>query len=315
MNRDHIFLTVLITAAFGLSLHQMYYISLPLEQAAAVHWCQFSRSVDCLRSLAKHGAALEVLGVGAITALFAILGAQFLSCAFAWTTRDQARQVNFGAAKCLSFPSSGIAFFVLFHDITVADATSISTVGIAFFGLIVNVLVVLRGIGPIAARSTVLGQCGIAVAAVSCAVALDAAGDARRDAESALRTREAAAPNVHWPRFAHIMPRTRAARLGDPAATEEMLVFLDPDQEASRQFVVQLLAKRDNMRGRVIYLFARGAYGRQLVEAHARGALESYLATWTGKPAQEAWSKELVLAQERAMKALGIDQFPKVLTK
>ncbi|MDH3591785.1 MAG: hypothetical protein OER88_07900 [Planctomycetota bacterium] len=329
MTRDHAFLTVLFGLALALSGFQAWYIHLPLEEAALVDWCRFTETVDCYRSLARHGASLDVVGVNVFMAIFTVLLTQFLLSVFAWTSPAPRREAFYGAAMALSFLVSGLAVFVLLNDFQVfvsADltpgalkpvhATSASSVGIAFFSGIVNVIAIVRGIGRLRAPGALLGQASVVAAAALVAVLVHTAGRARRDVEETLREREAAPPQVRVPAFWRAMPRTGAAHLGDASADRELLVFVDPAQDASRALVAALLTRLPQLGGdRVIYLFAPGAAGRVLIEAHKNGTLETYLRTWEAAPPTDPASERIAARQAAAATKLGVTTYPTVVTK
>jgi len=311
--------TLIALAGVGLllALFQCWYISLPQEEAALFDVCRFSRHLDCFESLGKHGADLATWGgLPVIPALFSIFLFQFALAAFAGFARPGAREAWLTISKLISFPATGLAVYVLLSDYVVARATSASAVLIAFDSLAINVFTVWQGVQKTRLREGIAWVLLLGAGAAACGAFLSGAGTARREYESVLRERESAPPSVRWPSFAIQVPRRDSAALGNRSAPAEVLLFVDPSQEASQTVLRDALSLQPAFGdGVLIYLYAPGEQGERLLLAQQAGRLEAYLRDGATPPGDPKTIRALLERQEEARKQLGIETFPTVVWK
>jgi len=281
--RDHNLLAALAGAGALLTLFQVWYISLPMADALAFDICRLSPVINCYRSLHAHGDGLAAFGVFVFPALCGLFWFMFGLCAFAWVVGPAQRDAWLGLARLLSFPAAGLALFVLLHDFTVAKATSISGIVVAVLALSIAVTTILKGLSVTGLRHAGWPAAGLAAAAMLTAFFLQGIVSARRGSDIVLLQRGEQAPGVLWPRFARNLARRDAARLGKWTAPREVLLFVDPDDEASRAIMREAAEVMPEFADRVLLtIYARGKRGAELVLAQREGALARYLTD--GKP-------------------------------
>jgi hypothetical protein len=162
--------------------------------------------------------------------------------------------------------------------------TSPSAVLIALLSIGMSVHAVFRG--RLGARVREGGAVPLAVA-VACAFFgffLEGAAGAARESEAAEVARQAAPPAVIVPAFEPRIPREGAAALGDPRAAHEVLLFLDPAQEASRRLLREALdafpekgEPRPEAVDVLLHVYVKGralrAEARAILDGIARGDL------------------------------------------
>jgi len=320
--RDHVAATLLVLAGALLTAWQCWYIYLPLEEALTVDLCRLKPTLpqlDCFDALHRSGFGAELYAwvLPVFPALLGLCTFQLLLCAFAWTAPPARREAWIAMARLVSFPVSGLAVFVVLNDLAWGGGvTSPSAVLLLAATLAMSVLAVVRGwsgvrLGAGAASSVVfLGT------AVLLAFFVHGAGNARREAGYVQRARTAAPPDVRLPAFARGMPRHEAARLGDPRAETEVLLFLD-GSDASKQAMRDALrlVPDDATAGALVYFYAPGELGAQLLAAQKRGDVRRFLAGSgdAGAPEPDAALERALARQEKAREALGITAYPTVV--
>jgi hypothetical protein len=122
--------------------------------------------------------------------------------------------------------------------------------------------------------------------------------------------------SVRYATFAPSIPRRHAAALGDPVAPHEVLLFVDPEQEASRAIMREALEIMPAYGEQVfLSIYAPGGHGVLLVLAQKRDSLEAYLEHLTPPPGDPNSVRHIAERQEEAWRELGIDSFPTALWK
>jgi hypothetical protein len=267
--RDHALFAGAAVAGFLLAAFQIWYVALPLDPAARFDYCRWTDHLDCFESLHRDGGAL----LPVLAALAAVL---LLEAALAMLAigADPPRSEAWAAlAQLASFPASGLAVYVLLDQSLDLGKASPSTVLLVLLSVGQNVLVVLRG--RLGVR---VAEAGAAPFALAGAAALfgffieGAAGDAREAAANEVAV-QLAPPAVVLPAFDPQIPREGAASLGEARAAVEVLLFLDPEQEESRNVLRDALevAAPDV----ILHVYLKGRAlprdARPLLEAAARG--------------------------------------------
>lgn len=304
--RDHSLLTALALAGLALTLYQCWYVSLPTDVAAGIDFCRWVGFVDCFESLNRHGASM--LWVFAFLAgLFFLIAALAL---FAWIAPPRDREAWLGVARLLSFPGSGLAIYVLLSDFLVANTTSPSALAVALICLTLNARTLLRGLGGMRLTAGASWTAGFAAAAFLLAFFVHGAAGARRESARVRLEQSEAPPQVRWARFEPEIPRREAAALGDPLAPIEVLLFVDPDEEASRRVMRDALrlARKDTL----FYFFADGDHGARMMAAHRNGRLAAYLENPTADPAIDLEPFRAEIARQQA--AAKVTELPTVIS-
>ena len=298
--RDHTLLAALAGAGALLTLFQVWYISLPMADALAFDLCRLSPVINCYRSLYVHGDGLAVFGVFVLPALCGLFWFMFGLCAFAWAARPARRDAWLALARLSSFPAAGLALFVLLNDLTTAKATSLSGIVVALLALSITVTTILKGLSLPRLRPVGWPAAGLALASLLTVFFLQGIVSARRGSDIILLQRGEEAPGVLWPRFARNLERRDAAHLGKWTAPSEVLLFVDPDEEASRAVMREAVEVMPEFADRVLLtIYAKGRRGAELVLAQREGALAGYLAD--GKPpAGRIDSARTVVAKQEA---------------
>jgi len=313
--RDHLLVTTLATAGLLLTLWQCWYIYLPPDQAAEqarqVFWCRLGEHIDCFESLSHFGATLFAGPVPVFATLAALFAYQLLLAAAAWVASAGAREAWIGVARLVSFPTAGLAIFVLLHDYSVAKVTSLSALLVAATSLALCIDAVLRGIRGVRFTAGLLGSLGLLVVAGLLGFFLHGAGSARLEIDRIMREREAAPPNIRYVDFAPQLPRAGAASLGRATAPAEVVLFVDPSDPRSRAVMIDAANLAPEYAERVfMYIVATGEYGPQLLLAHRADMLERYLRTLAEAPGVLATVQDLAARQEQARVDLGITELP-----
>jgi hypothetical protein len=267
--RGHALFAGFSLAGLLLSAFQVWYVALPLDRAAQFDLCRWGQRVDCFESLHRDGSArLPVLA--ALAALFLLETA--LACLAAGAVRPRS-DAWLGIARLASFPASGLAVYLLLDDYLDPGKTSPSAILIALVSVAMNVQAVLQGRFGVRVRDGGLAPVGVALLAALFGFFLEGAAGAAREADNANRAAETAPPQVLVPDFETQIPRQGAVALGDPRAPHEVLLFLDPAQEASRAVLRDALkVKEEDVILQVYFKDRALPYGgRALLEAVARG--------------------------------------------
>ena len=311
--RDHRLLAALAGAGALLTLFQVWYISLPMADALAFDICRLSPVINCYRSLHVQGDGLIVLGVLVFPALCALFWLMFALCAFAWVAVPGRREAWLGLARLLSFPAAGLAIFVLLNDLTTAKATSISGIGVALIALAIAVSTVMQGLAAAILRRAGWPATGLAAAALLLAFFLQGAMSARRGADIVLLQRGEEAPGVLWPRFARNLERRGAAHLGKWTAPKEVLLFVDPRDEASRAVMREAAEVMPEYADKLLLtIYARSKAGAELVLAQREGSLARHLTS--GEPPKASIdSAQAVVAEQEAAWPKSVQTLPAVV--
>ena len=301
IRRDHAVLTALAIGGVLLTLFQNWYISLPLEDAARFDLCRITPTINCFKSLHAHGIEMLAFGLPVFPALLAIFVFQAGLCAFAWVAPAARSDAWLSLMRLASFPASGLAIFVLLNDWMVAKATSVSAVLVAGISLAVATLTVMHGIAKLRIVHAGWQAAGFALAGILVGFFLHGAGTSRRAYDDLMREQTAAMPSVAWPRFAHGVPRAGAAALGDVRAPYEILLIVDPAQEASRKLMREAAKLAPEYATRVrVTLYAAGEHGVDLVLAQQSGTVSSYLLDPKRQSGDRNAAREVVRRQAEA---------------
>ncbi len=267
--RDHALFAGGAIACLALAVFQVWYVALPDDRAAGIDVCRWTRVLDCFESLNRNGAALLPV-LAALAALFLFEAALAGLAAGATPPRSDAWT---GLARLASFPASGLAVYVLLADYLGPRKTSPSAVLIALLSIAMNVHTVLRGRLMVRVREGGRAPVAVALIAAFFGFFMEGAAGAAREAAAAQAAAASALPQVLVPDFEQQIPREGAVALGDVRAPHEVLLFLDPAQEASRALLRDALDTRAEDVILQVYLKGRAlpAGGRALLEAVARG--------------------------------------------
>jgi hypothetical protein len=267
--KDHGLFAGAAVAGFVLAAFQVWYVALPLERAARIDFCRWTELLDCFESLHRDGAAM----LPVLAALAAVLLLEAALALLASTVEPSRGEAWLGIARLASFPASGLAIYVLLNDTVDLKKTSPSAVLIALLSVGQNVHALVRGRLGVRVRDGGLAPVVIAAAAALFGYFLEgAAGDAR-EAEAIEREGELAPPAVVVPDFELSIPREGAVALGSARARIEVLLFIDPEQEASRNVLKDALEVKEEEIILHVYLKDRALEpgARAVLEAAARG--------------------------------------------
>jgi len=234
---QHSLLACAALAGLVLSVFQVWYVALPIERAAGLDFCRWTPQIDCFESLNRHGASL----LFALAALAAFFFFQSLLAGLAAGAEAGRRDAFLGIACLSSFPTTGLAGYVLLSDYLVAKATSPSAILIALLSLGMNVDAVVRGIGGVRLRPGGRTTLAAVAAAALFGYFLEGAAGSAHEVGRLEAERAAAPPAIRWADFDPDIPRVGAASFGNPLAGVEVLLFLDPAQEASRRLLTEAL--------------------------------------------------------------------------
>jgi hypothetical protein len=264
--RSHAILTLLVLLALGLALFQCWYVYLPHEEAARFDLCRFSPAVDCFKSLNTFGESMRPFGIPAFPTLAALFFFQALLASFAWFATPATRNGWLTLARLLWFPAAGMAVYVLLHDLMVAKCTSASALLVTATALAGGGLTILQGLsGKVRGAGAVSA---FLAASLLFGFFLFGAGSARLESAHAAREREAARPELSYPRFATAMPRTGAATAGADTAPCELLLFVDLADEAGLALARDAWARASAAGSGVrLVVYAPGALGAGLATA------------------------------------------------
>ena len=234
-------------------------------------------------------------------------------CGFAWVATAARADAWLSLGRLASFPASGLAIFVLLNDMMVAKATSVSAILVAGTSIAISVLTVVHGLGKLRLRNAGWASAGLLLAALLAGFFVHGAGTARRAYDEFMREQDAAMPSVTWPRFAHSIPRTGAATLGNPRAPREIVLVVDPSREASRALMRDVASLAPEFAGRVLVtIYAAGEHGVDLVLAQQAGTLAVYLRDPKRQPGDRKAAREVV---ERQVEAWKVHRAPAALTR
>ncbi len=281
IRRQHAFLTALAVLGLLVSVFQAWVVHLPPGDAATIDWCRFTRQVDCYESLIRYGKSITVGPLPVFATLLALYFFMATLVGTSWFVRPARAEGLIGLAGITAFLATGLALFVLLHDYQVAKVTSASAIASAGLGLTLSILAVLRGFPAAGLRAGLPAAGALLAIAALFAFLVHEAGATRLDAYWFKIHQE----SEHAPR--HILhagpprdlPRAGAARLGQPSAENEALVFLS-DDDASRGLARALAAREREFADRfLVHLFATGEFGRDLLRAQRRGKLRQFLET------------------------------------
>jgi len=268
-SRDDALFAGAALAGFLLAAFQIWYVALPLEQAAHADFCRWTEYLDCFESLQKSGAALLPV-LAALAAVF-FLEAGLAGLAFgAEPPRSDAWR---SLARLATFPASGLAVYLLLSDYLDLKKTSPSAVLLVLLSVAQNVQVVVRGKLAVRLRDAGFAPLALAGGAVVLWFFLEGAPGAAREADAAETVRALAPPAVILPDFEQQIPRQGAVPLGETRAPHEVLLFLDPAQEASRNLLKEALELKDEDVLVQVYLKDRplAPGSRAVLKAVARG--------------------------------------------
>lgn len=309
--RDHLLVTALAAVGLIVTLWQTWYVYLPTAQAATVDWCRLTPHIDCFESLSKFGASILAWRLPVFATLVAVFAYQVLLAAFACVAAADAREAWLAIARLVAFPAAGLAVFVLLHDYSVAKVTSVSSLLVTTVAVAMCVHTVVRGIRGVRLGAGLAGTFGFLAIAALLGFFVQGAGSARLEIDRLQREREAAPPNIRYVDFAPQVPRAGAANLGRPTAPAELLLFVDPDNEASRKVMRELANLAPAYADRVfVYIFAKGKQGIRLLLAYRADMLERYLRTLADPPGDPATVRDLAARQDQAREDLGIKELP-----
>jgi len=228
-------------------------------------------------------------------------------------TADEPRRSSWSAwAAILAFPAAGLSVYVMLDDVLVAKVTSLSTVLVLGIGIALCGMGIVRGIATERLRRNVLNVLGFGALALLVGTLLYAAGVNRLDAREIEIVREAQPAQLRWSRFALDLPRVGAAHLGEETAPRELLLVVDPADEASRQLMTAAVGMVPTLGSQVsIYFYAPS--DSNLLAAFRAGKLTDYLEnpasfSSNGKEPLPGFER-----QNRALAKLGIDRYPTAL--
>lgn len=267
--RDHALFAGAAVTGFLLATFQVWYVALPLESAALFDACRWTHLLDCFESLHRGGASLLPV-LAALAGLLLFEAALALLALGAEPPRGDAWA---GLARLASFPASGLATYVLLDQSLQLDKASPSSVLLTLLSVAQNVLVLKRARLGVRVADGGPAPLALAVAAALFAFFIGgAAGDAH-EASAAELAQLSQSPAIVLPDFEPEIPREGAAAIGEARAPIEVLLFVDPEQEASRNLLRDALEITDKDVLLRIYLRGRAlpADARALLEAAARG--------------------------------------------
>ncbi len=267
--REHALFAGSALAGLALSVFQVWYVALPLDRAARFDLCRWTPKLDCFDSLHANGVAL----LPVLAALAAIFLLECALAALAAGTVPPRNEAWLGLARLASFPASGLAVYVLLADYLDAKKTSPSALLIALLSVVMNVHAVLRGRLGVRVREGGAAPVALALGCALIGFFLEGAAGAAREADAVQVAKAVAPPAVILPDFETQIPRQGAVALGDPRAKHEVLLFLDPEQQASLALLREALdAKQEDV---LLHVYLKGralpADGRATLEAVSRG--------------------------------------------
>lgn len=286
-----------------LALFENWAAHLPAEEAGVLDFCRFSPVLDCLKSVNAHGASLAIFSLPVLPALAALTLFMTAIGLLALCGSPEATPWGFHAA----FPASGLALYQVLDHILSARSTSVDALLLAALLVWACVRGVQRGLRHEPAAAGGRSALGALLFALLAGFLLNGAGRARLEAAELRRSLDSSVPNIVWPAFDEQMPREGAPLLGDPAAPEEMLVFLDPAQEESRGLVRECLAVHSPVR---MVFFGTGEMGLAMIGG-GEAALRA-IAEGRSLPPPASPRPALHGRQERHRLALGVTRFPTV---
>ncbi|HEX5136690.1 MAG TPA: hypothetical protein VFY93_06945 [Planctomycetota bacterium] len=266
---DHALFAGAAVAGLLLAAFQIWYVALPFDVAAHIDALRWTGHLDAFDSLHRDGAALlpvlvTIAGVLLFEAALAVLASG------AEPPRSDAWA---GLARLASFPASGLAIYVLLDQSLDRGKASPTSVAIALLSVGQNVLVVLRAKLSVRVRDGGAAPWALAAAAALFALFLGGAAGAARVSDKNEKERALQPPAVVLPDFEQEIPREGAAALGDAHAPVEVLLFLDPEQEESRNVLKDALA--ETSKDVILHVYLKGRAlpkdARALLEAAARG--------------------------------------------
>ena len=262
-----------------LTIFQCWYVYLPHEEAALIDLCRFNSAIDCFRSLNAYGESMAPWGLPVFPVLASLYFLQTMLLAFSGVERGEARESWLVIGRLLSFPASGLAIYVILHDILVAKATSASAILVVMTSLTLSAFAILHGLPRARMAAGGARALVLVLVAVLFGYFVHGAGDSRMEAARIRRERAAEPPQLILPRFALRMPRRGAASAGEERASCEVLLFVDLGGERGRALARAAHRAATSSGGRLrVVLYAQGAFGRGLVRAQAEDSLEAYLA-------------------------------------
>lgn len=267
--RDDALFAGAAVACFLLAAFQVWYVALPVDRAALFDYCRWTGHLDCFESLQREGGAL----LPVLAALAGVLLFEAALSLLAFAEVPPRSDAWAALARLASFPASGLAAYVLLSHSLDLGKTSPSAVLILLLSVAQNVLIVQRA--RLGVRIADGGAAPFALAGAAAVFGFlvgGAAGDARESAANEVVV-QLAPPAVVLPDFGPEIPREGAAALGDPRASLEVLLFLDPEQEESRGVLRDALEAKAADTILQVYLKGRAlpADARQVLEAAARG--------------------------------------------
>jgi hypothetical protein len=295
--RDHALIAGASCAGAVLAIFQVWYVALPLDRAARFDWCQW-RYLDCFESLHRQEGLLPVLA-----ALAAVYLVKAVLAGLALGDASPRSDAWLGIARLLSFPASGLAVYAVLSDYLEWGKTSPSALLLVLLSVAMAVHAVVKGGLAVSLRAGGLVPAVVVLAAAPFGFFLEGAAGAARESDRAKAAAWTAAPSALVADFEPEIPREGAARIGDPTATTEVLLFLDPAQEASRKLLREALAADVQDAVLQVYLKDRALSpgARALLESAARG---------DPLPPLEATP-----LSGRIFAAANIDRYPTAITK
>jgi len=306
--------TALVTSALLLVLFQCWYVYLPDTEAVRFHHCRLNAHLDCYKSLSLHGADMTPFGIPVFPALAGIYFWMAVLLGFSLTADEPRRSAWNAWAAILAFPATGLSVYVMLDDVLVSKVTSLSSVLILGLGLALCVIGIVRGIATSQLRKGVGDVVGFGVLAALVTTLLFGAGVNRLDAREIEIERAAKPAQLRWSRFAHDLPRVGAAHLGSETAPREVLLVVDPADEASRKLMKAAAGLAPTLgAGTAIYFYAPTS--PRLLAAFRAGRLKDFLeepdTSARGMRAAnppKGWQR-----QNEALQKLGVDTYPTAL--
>lgn len=285
-------------AGFLLAVFQLWYVALPLKEAALFDLCRWTEYLDCFESLHENGVTLLWI----LAALAAVLLVEVSLVALAAGAEPPRADAWRGIARLASFPATGLVICVLLSDLMDYRKTSPSTVLLLLLSLGQNVVALVQRRGF---RLRDAGLVPFAVAAVASLFGFFLAGAPghARAADLAETHYDAAPPAVIVPDFEQQIPRQGAVALGEARAPIEILLFLDPAEEESKRLLEEALRLRAEDVILQVYLKDRA------LPADARGVLEAAAA---GEPLP---APEPSTLPERQVSAARVTAYPTAIWK
>jgi hypothetical protein len=274
-----------------------------------------------------HGPGLLIVGIAVLPALAMLYLFQLGLLAYAGQASEAQREGLGAWARVATLPTAGLCLYTILDNILVAKATSLSGLlmtGAAIWGVVITLAHGVRG--PGLKRTAKTGTL-LLLAAVLCGHFLGGAATARLELRAVEADLAAQPTRVRFPKFGTSIPRTGAAVLGSPNAREEVLVFLDPAQEKSRDTLASLLSGKSTKRN-VVYVTGPHAVGlavaqklgfaRAYLEQMAKGpdaSPRTLIQRLGGNPDLLESEEILILVERQRRRLTDIDTFPSVWDK